>query len=399
VTLAQLDAAVAEREARRPTPTYDAAIDGLANVGIAGVSAQAVRTAVAQCSEDNSATNIVRQTSATSHSPNPLPATTAVGLAASQSTTSVDATAAIRQVEAQNVRALQLAMRGALYSARTEFSGALRLTAAGLDGGRGDDHLRALQSGMLALSEAEDFVTRDAQFGIVPAAAAVARGHRSGILDESTASQKTAAEAHAAYLAFARRQLAQAVGKTPCGSVALHGLGKVTAAVAAQQRDAIADGPAKAEAFYLAALEVDPQNFPAANDLGVLLAESGRLEQARGVVQAGLRVSPQPAMWNNLASIHARLGEHQLAAAARWEAAALAERAGPASAVAATTHNVQWVDASTFAAAAQPHVDVAAQPAQTRPLTTAPNAAGGLQRSSRRPIFTAEQPRRTSLVN
>lgn len=398
VTLAQLDAAVAQREARRATPSYDAEIDRIAHVGIAGVSAQAVRAAVEQSTTSGAAEEHVQRTSATSASSNPLPLTS-VGLSAKSAMTA-DTTAALRQVEAQNIRALQLAMRGALYSARTEFSGALRLTAAGLDGGHGDEHLRALQTGMLALVEAEDFVARDAQFGTAPNPAAVVRGHRSGVLDESAANGKTADEAHADYLAFARRKLAQAVGSTPCGSVALHGLGKVTAAVAAQQRDAIADGRAKAEVFYLSALDVDANNYPAANDLAVLLAENGRLEQARGVIQTGLRVSAQPAMWNNLASIHARLGEHQLAAAARWEATALAGRLG-AAANSAAAHNVQWVDASTFAAAAQPHVDVPAQPAQTHaPQSTPPAAPHGPEaQPARRPIFTAEQPRRTSLVN
>ena len=36
-------------------------------------------------------------------------------------------------------------MRGALYSARTEFSGALRLTAAGLDGGHGDERVSVVR--------------------------------------------------------------------------------------------------------------------------------------------------------------------------------------------------------------------------------------------------------------
>ena len=398
VTLAQLDAAVAQREARRATPAYDAEIDRIAHVGIAGVSTQAVRAAVEQSVTNGAAEEHVQRTSAISSSLNPLPLTS-VGLSAKTATTS-DTTAALRQVEAQNIRALQLAMRGAIYSARTEFSGALRLTAAGLDGGHGDEHLRALQTGVLALAEAEDFVARDAQFGTVPNPAAVVRGHRSGVLDESAASGKTADEAHADYLAFARRQLAQAVGSTPCGSVALHGLGKVTAAIAAQQRDAVADGRAKAEVFYLSALDVDANNYPAANDLAVLLAENGRFEQARGVIQAGLRVSPQPAMWNNLASIHARLGEHQLAAAARWEASALAARLGTGSSTAAA-QNVQWVDAPTFAAAAQPHVDVPAQstPARTPQSSFRTTPQGPEAQPARRPIFTAEQPRRTSLVN
>ncbi len=96
--------------------------------------------------------------------------------------------------------------------------------------------------------------------------------------------------------------------------------------------------------LYQAALIAEPNNFLAANELGVLLAENGNLVRARDWLIHSVTVSPQAATWQNLASVHARLGEKQLADQALGQATALGQ-ASPPSGVPA----VQMLDPETFA--------------------------------------------------
>jgi hypothetical protein len=95
----------------------------------------------------------------------------------------------------------------------------------------------------------------------------------------------------------------------------------------------------------------------ASNDLAVLLADAGRLEQARDVLHAGLRQTSQPAMWNNLAVIHDRMGQAELAQLARREAGRLEKIAATSPGSVLPTHNVSWLNAQGFAATGRPPVD------------------------------------------
>lgn len=320
-----------------------------------------------------------------------------------------DAASLVRQAEALNMNGLRLVGRGAHFSARAEFLEALRAGAAALDA-RSNAHTAesrtsAVDAALLALTEAEDFAISQVAGRGADLALAV-RSHRSGLLHEVDVVQRTAAQAHQVYCEFACEQLGEAVANLPCGSVSLHGLGKVYAALGSQGTSGPVDARAKAEVYYTAALRVDADNFPAANDLAVLLAEDGRLEQARQVLRTGLAASPHPTMWNNLASIHDRLGEPQLAAAARWEAQALANGAAGGGRALVPTHDVQWIPAQSFAATARPNI-AAPMPAgapQTS-MTSAPSAvrqspaAPASTIGERLPIHTARQPQRNSLLN
>jgi tetratricopeptide (TPR) repeat protein len=123
----------------------------------------------------------------------------------------------------------------------------------------------------------------------------------------------------------------------------------------------------------------------AANDLAVLLAEEGRLEQARDCLHAGLRQSPQPAMWNNLAAVHDRLGQPQLALAARQEAAALESRAASTPGSVLPTHNVAWLDPRNFAATSRAPTDVR-QATSTIPASAAAPVSKNVPASAQRPV-------------
>ena len=338
-----------------------------------------------------------------------LATATAPAAARSNAMSPQDAASLVRQAESLNMNGLRLIGRGAHFSARAEFLGALRAGAAALVARNAvqaaESRTSAVDAALLALTEAEDFATSQVAGRSADLALAV-RSHRSGLLNEVDVAQQTSAQAHQVYCEFACEQLSGAVANLPCGSVSLHGLGKVYAALGSQGSSAPVDARAKAEVYYTAALRVDADNFPAANDLAVLLAEDGRLEQARQVLRTGLAASPHPAMWNNLASIHDRLGEPQLATAARWEAQALAAGAAGSGRALVPTHDVQWIPAQSFAATARPNV--AAPMPSGAPQTSTTSASPAVRQSpvapaspagDRLPIQTARQPQRNSLLN
>jgi len=112
---------------------------------------------------------------------------------------------------------------------------------------------------------------------------------------------------------------------------------------------------AKAIVFFQAALLVNPRNYLASNELGVLLAQGGHYEDARTALEHSASIRQQPAIWHNLAVVYQRLGLADLARRAQW----LADHGGrPA---AANRGLVRWVDPASFA-----HI------AATTPETAAP---------------------------
>ena len=313
-----------------------------------------------------------------------------------------NAEALLRQAEEHNRLGLNSAAKGAVFSARTEFLAALRLVAAALDAHeRTKDHAAALAAGLTALTEAEDFASPREHAGAEIDFAPAIRSHASRIVSESVASTMTATTLRELYADFATGRLAAAVAGSPTGSAALHRLGKVALISASQA--STKDSRGKARVFFEAALLADSDNFPAANDLAVHLAEDGYYDRAIAVLRDGLSRASQPALWNNLAAIHDRRGETHLAQAARLEATNLAARGSPAAGV-LPSHNVAWVDAHTFAAAARPNLEMqtAAAPTQ-RPAagptpalgSASPPAAAAPQRA---PISTALTPRRNAMV-
>ena len=85
--------------------------------------------------------------------------------------------------------------------------------------------------------------------------------------------------------------------------------------------------------FYQAALLVAPQNYMAANDLGVLLARAGNLRDARAMLEHSAANGRQSTVLHNLATVYQKLGRNDLAAQANQQAmlAQQAEQAPAAS--------------------------------------------------------------------
>ena len=80
------------------------------------------------------------------------------------------------------------------------------------------------------------------------------------------------------YFTFAQEQLCLAAGREVAGSMALRSLGNLHAAMGQKAVPEVALPDAQAITFFQAAMLVCPQNYMAANDLGVLLAS----ERVRG---------------------------------------------------------------------------------------------------------------------
>ncbi len=250
--------------------------------------------------------------------------------------------AVAQRAEGHVRRGLHLAQRGAMYSARAEFVSALQLLANANDAQRQTQaYTKALSAGLTALRESNDFVSRPNAARSAVDVARVVRGHQTPLLKDSTP-LPTATQAASRYYTYAQEQLAIVAADEIAGSMALFGLGK--AALAAAKPSVGMTATAQAMALYQAALMADSNNFLAANELAVLLAETGNLPRARDLLVDSVRKSSQAASWQNLAVIHSRLGETQLAeqASARASAARLAGQGldGP---------QVQWMDPATFA--------------------------------------------------
>ena len=239
-----------------------------------------------------------------------------------------------------------LAQRGAFYSARAEFVRALEDIAQALDVVEGSlEHSRKLTAGLLAMKEAEDLVAGGARSAADLDVAFVTQSHETGVVEKGELI--SALVARQRYYTFAQEALAEASGRQAAASMALYGLGKIYLAQAEQAPAEKHASDPKAMALFHSALLADRRNYQAANELGVLLARYGRLPEARGVLLHGLSQRSQAAGWHNLAVVHQRLGESELAARARYEwRRSGGQRQSPMAA------SIQWVEPAAFARSA-----------------------------------------------
>jgi len=277
-----------------------------------------------------------------------------------------------RRVASLSRRAYQLADRGALYSARANFIQALRMVTQALDAQTGTlRHGRALAAGMQAMKEADDFVPRGTSLEADLDVPVIIAGHRTTILKQDQPVQLTPLAALRQYFAYAQQQFTIAGGSQQAASMALHGFGKVQTAIAAGDRSQLAAVGAKAIVLQRAALAVDRQNYLAANELGVLLARYGQFAEARQALLHSVSLAPRATTWHNLAVVHHKLNEADLAERAEFESQSAARQSAPAG-TAGTSSNVaavRWVSPQAFAGnrpveTRRPSVVATAQPAE-----------------------------------
>ena len=244
-----------------------------------------------------------------------------------------------------------LAKRGMNYSARSNFIQVLRIISQALDARAAtNDHSQALAAGLRALEEVDDFMPRGTRLEADLDLDSLISAHRTPALKEVDGERVTPLSAQQSYYTFAQEQLALAAGHEPAGSMALYGLAKIERALAQQDAYQRRTAGPKAMSMHQAALLVHKQNYLAANELGVLLAEYGQYERARRELALSVRLAPQPANWRNLAAVHHMLGQDSLAARARQQADLLARRALSGDETVARQHSgVLWLPPESFA--------------------------------------------------
>ena len=272
-------------------------------------------------------------------------------------------------------KASALADRGMLYSARTELWKALELIAQALDAQEADArHGSALAAAVTALDEARELAQATALPGENANVAVIAASHRTPHLESFQALSRSPIVAQQQYFAQAQQHLAIAAGNLPAASQILYRLGRLQSAIAALDADPLSLHGPQSMVFHQSALAVDSKNWLAANELGVLYARYGQLPESRQLLVHSVTVHPHLEGWHNLAIVHRRLGEADLAARAESEWRLLAQRTGKSRTDAAEM--VRWVDPKAFASTGGPEVH---WPAEVAVKSTA-NASSPLRR-------------------
>jgi len=256
-----------------------------------------------------------------------------------------------READRHSRRAFELAGRKAYFSARAQFIMALRLLAQALDAEHQTQvHSQALATGLRTLKEAEDFIPGRSKLEADLDLPEIVRTHRTPVLQGVELGRLTPLDAMQCYHSFAQEQLGLAGGGEVASSMALYGLGKLHKALAEQGSSIVQAARPKAVVYYQAALLVCRHNYMASNDLGVMLAQAGRYEEARMALEHSLSVQRHSAGWHNLGVVYQQLGRTELAGRAFRLAEADREAQLPGLAQ-ATRGPVQWVDSQTFAQA------------------------------------------------
>ena len=282
---------------------------------------------------------------AATNSPWQVPAT-------SEAQRSAEAVALIRRAERSIRRGFELARRSAGYAARAQLLLGLQTIAEARDhGDAAVAHAAALQAALTAVAEARDFLPERRSVGAAPVARVV-ESHSSRVLSPDQQRQFSALQAAQAYYEHARDQFEIAVGGEPLASLALHGLGKMQPLLAhAGKSDAAAVDP-EAAVYFAAAVAVDPNNFLAANELGVQYARLGRHEEAEQALREAAQRGRVASVWRNLAKVYEYRRNYPAArqahlAAAELELAARSPNAPPGWSPAATW--VRWTSPEEFA--------------------------------------------------
>jgi tetratricopeptide (TPR) repeat protein len=297
-----------------------------------------------------------------------------------------------QQADRKTKHGLELAGRGAFFAARSEFLGAMQLIAQGLDAElKTHTHSRAFTAGLTALKESEDFLPNANRLETEVDVSAMIALHKTSLLKEE-AKTATALAALQSYLTFAQSQFAKAVGGEIAGSMALHSLGKLHAVMAQKKNTTVVAPESKAVVYYQAALLSFPQNYMAANDLGVLLAQYGRYEDARGILERSLAICPQSTTYHNLAVVWRQMNRPMVANQLESQAAVMrqSESATNQSSALASNGKVQWLDSQTFSQSSMSSLvgPVGATPAPVAAKDSQTKADSSNGVASRTPAFS-----------
>ncbi len=205
--------------------------------------------------------------------------------------------------------------RGAIFSARQTCWKGLEELCQVLDlhdpnGKRTESLRRAL----VAMREEEDFYRfSDIQLAKADTLSNLCFAHETPVirtlLEQNGSSNPSINPLIAAqhYRSYARDQLVQACDHHPWGADLLYALGKAFEKQAWEDRSRSALVHQHAELVYQAALETNPNQTLAATQLGYVLLQLDRPQEAQAVLARGVQVAPSQASLQNLAEAYRRL--------------------------------------------------------------------------------------------
>lgn len=234
------------------------------------------------------------------------------------------------------------ARKGAFMMAHSEATNALKVIAkARKRNGENPLALKNFVSATNAYKEMEDF-SEEAKVSTYPVNTIV-KGHQTPILarikDETAITKSMARNL---YMRYAEDQLLNAVGQHPLSSHALHTLGKIQLVQSKSRNINPADLYLRAGSYFRVSLRSDQGNAKSANDLGVWSAQQNQLEQSRELLITAVQLSPLfSEAWKNLAKVHHRLGETNLARIASQQAISSERKSG-------STSGIEFVSAEDF---------------------------------------------------
>ena len=248
------------------------------------------------------------------------------------------------RAEAKIRRGYALAQRGANFAARSEFIEVLRMIAQAKDQKHGAPRRTvALANGLRALDEAADFSPQGSEFDARLGLDVIVSSHRTPVAKSAQAEGLMAQQLAALYFRYAQLQLGAAVAGEPAGSMALHALGKLYSQLGRVEADKHPQAERRAFALQQAALLARPDNYMAAHELGVLLAESGHYAEAENLLGQVSTHKPHAIVYRNLARVQRKLGNPQLAEFSGEQARLLEQQSGDESGP------VIWVDPTALA--------------------------------------------------
>ncbi len=227
--------------------------------------------------------------------------------------------------------AFDLAQRGATYSANGEFRAVLGLCALELDAKTGGAaHREALRQGLTALDEADEFSGEQFDWRSSADVRRAAAAHVTPIFRQSPDVPTDAVQAAQAYYTYAEQRMAAGCQGMPAASLAFYGLGRTLVMPGLQ----VTNAAGKAALLQRVALQVSPQNVLAGNELGVLLAQHGHLDEAERLFEQCVATNATPEAWRNLSVVYARKGNDAASRAAQRAGDAVAAQSAAEAAVA-----------------------------------------------------------------
>lgn len=229
-----------------------------------------------------------------------------------------------------------LVRRGAVFSAKEEYEKAIRDLAEHFNyQNNSDAYTRAVERGFRALEESKDFLTvqhSESSSEILN----IAKNHRTPALHE-LADEVTTMDALQSYYTYSLDQFVRSSGRQAIAAEGFHALGRLHSFV--NRNKGVVGGfedegqVPKAIVYHQVALNLNSSHDRSANELGVLLAELGQLNQAKQVLLLAARSNTNVEAWRNLATVHDRLREPAYAASARQQANHVARTIAPSSGV------------------------------------------------------------------